>query len=93
MIDPMATGAIDDRPQTRTNPASGRLLRPTLPPRSTTRPAGASNNVDTASPTPPPTVGHPSTLRDCAVAGEPASTMAKAAITVRTILRVVRALL
>ena len=46
-----------------------------------------------ASPTPPPTVSHPSTLSDCAVAGEPASTMAKAAITLRTILRVVRALL
>ena len=46
-------------------------------------------------PAPPrrPPSAHHSTLRDCAVAGEPASTMAKAAITVRTILRVVRALL
>ena len=44
LIDPMATGAINDLPRIRTTPARGRLFRPTRPPLSKTRPGGASDS-------------------------------------------------
>ncbi len=45
IIDPMAAGAIDDRPRIRNTPAGGRLFRPTRPTPLDDTTRGASNNM------------------------------------------------